>query len=145
MRPHLNGLDKNDAGMYVGNIYFASEDDYATPEAIRSAVVGGRARRAGHLVTGKEKESTLPGSCGTCCGKLTLVTNWATGAADMVWGNGVEQVLHIPIEMQMPVDAGIVFKSKPGQLAVLVFSSKSPQFDESMTQFGELLAPTMFA
>ena len=47
--------------------------------------------------------------------------------------------------MQMPVDAGIVFKSKPGQLAVLVFSSKSLQFDESMTQFGELLAPTMFA
>ena len=145
LRPHLEGLDKTDAGMYVGNLFFVSKDDYGTPEAVRFAVVGGRARRAGHLVTGKGKESPLPGCCGTCCGKLTLVSNWATGAADMVWGNGVEQVLHIPLEAQMPVDAVIVFKSKPGQWAVLVFSSKALQFADSTTQFGELLAPKMFA
>ena len=96
-------------------------------------------------MTGKGKESALPRCCGTCCGKLVLVTNWASGAADMEWGEGVEQVLHLPVETQMPVDAGIVFKSKPGQLAVLVFSSKPLQFAENTTQFGDPLAPKMFA
>ena len=145
LRPHVDGLEKTDAGMYVGNLFFASKDDYWSPEAVRSAVVGGRTRRAGHLVTGNGKESALPGCCGTCCGKLVLVTNWASGAADMEWGEGVEQVLHLPVETQMPVDAGIVFKSKPGQLAVLVFSSKPLQFAENTTQFGDPLAPKMFA
>ena len=68
LRPHLTGLDKNDAGMYVSDLFFASKDDYSQPEAIRMALTNGRLRRAGHIFTGSGKESSIPGCCGVCCG-----------------------------------------------------------------------------
>ena len=110
LRPHLEGLEENDAGMYVGNLFFASKEDYGTPEAIRLAVTEGRLRRAGHMLGDDNKQiSALPGSCGICCGKLGFISNWSSFQVDMEWGEGCDQLLHFPIEKATPFDSGIVF------------------------------------
>ena len=143
LRPHLTGLDKNDAGMYVSDLFFASKDDYSQPEAIRMALTNGRLRRAGHIFTGSGKESSIPGCCGVCCGTISMVTNWGSGQIDMSWGEDVVQELHLPIEIQMPVDVAMIFKYQPGKLGVILFTAKPPVFGEN-SQFGEPLAPKIF-
>ena len=107
LRPFLTELDSNDAGMYAAGFYLMSPDDYSTPEAIRLAMTGGRLRcvvlprkptnfgsvlsltqhhictalrRAGHMVSGSNKESTIPGCCSLCCvSKMSIISNWGSG------------------------------------------------------------------
>ena len=72
-----------------------------------------------------------------------MVTNWGSGQIDMSWGEDVVQELHLPIEMQMPVDAAMIFKYQPGKFGVILFTANPPDFGEN-SQFGEPLAPKIF-
>ena len=72
-----------------------------------------------------------------------MVTNWGSGQIDMSWGEDVVQELHLPIEIQMPVDVAMIFKYQPGKFGAILFTAKPPVFVEN-SQFGAPFAPKIF-
>ena len=147
-RGRLTGVNEADAGNYEGTVVYAAPQDYATPEAIRMSLTGtgtGGIRRAGHLADPTRRESALPGGCGRAFSRLALITNWATFALDLDWGEGCGQVLHLPL-MRGVIETGVLFRPRPQQLALLLFTRRKalPDFGPD-SPFGAVMNPDMFA
>lgn len=142
-RERLPDLSDSDAGNYEGGILLQPAD-YAQPELIRKTLRAGQAtgiyRRAA-----SDPPTPLPSFMQQLRARVSLVTNWASFAGDMVL-DGCEVDLHLPcLNPQELTYAAVIFKPIPGKLAVLMMTRDSADLTSAIasTPLGDLVAPGM--
>lgn len=114
-RNRVDGLIDSDAGNYDG-VPVLDEDVYKNPEGIRNVLA--QLQQGAPL---KSRTRGLPGFFEVLRSSFSVVTNWASFAADGVMLPKCEQILQLPmVDLTiMPTNAAIIFVPRPKELAVL--------------------------
>ena len=114
------------AGCYEGCLLL-DPNNSNEPSKVRACL-----RPAGAELDGRKEPYTrqepdtppLPGACGSC--PMAFITSWASFPFELALDGIEQQTLHLPC-MAMPdmMDVAVVFKSKPGTLAVLYMAKRA--------------------
>lgn len=141
--------DGLDAGNYEG-VVLSDPGGHSTPTPIRKSLTA--------KPEGFYSGITMPyPAC--CCGgtvPVAFISSWASVGAssapfDLSLGGSVRQRLHLPVLNMLPfskspMDAAIVFRARPDQLAVLYVAKRAGprELKDHGTILGECIDTTMF-
>jgi hypothetical protein len=138
-RNRLEGITDSDAGNYEGGIFYSPEDA-AHPALIRRSIETFRGAAAPPVL--------LPTGFKRLVSRNAIITNWTTFIRELSF-SGCTQQLHLPIYAVSEVgfEVCIIFRPRPGETAVLLFSRVLD--DEKIVNMpggilGDPVAPEMF-
>ena len=138
-RNRLEGITDTDAGNYEGGIFYSPED------AVHPALI----RRSIETFCGAVAPPVLlPTGVERLVSRNAVISNWTTFIGELSFG-GCTQQLHLPLYevSEVGFEACIVFRPRPGETAVLLFSRVLD--DEKIANIpgkilGDPVAPEMF-
>jgi hypothetical protein len=138
-RNRMEGITNTDAGNYEWVIHY-SPADAAHPALIRRSIETYRGAADPPVLLPKGVERLV------CRG--AIITNWTTFIGDLSF-RGCTQQLHLPLYegSEVAFEGCIIFRPRPGETAVLLFSRVLD--DEKIANmpggiFGDPVAPEMF-
>ena len=135
-RNKVEGLTAKHAGNYFGGLIW-DPDGYGSPNTIRTALTGSPPLSRGTLPTG-------------CCisGNWTaMISNWSSMSKGSLDIPDCQQTLHLPYlnTAEMKVDSCIVFKARPGEVAVMLFlQNATVDAAKAQLPLGEPVSTGMF-
>jgi hypothetical protein len=136
MRSKIAGLTAKHAGNYFGGLVWGPEG-YGSPNAIRSAL----------SAPPPLSRATLPGCC--VSGNWTaMISNWSSMSKGNLDIPSCQQTLHLPYlnTAEMMEDSCIVFKARPGEVAVMLFLQNATlDAVKAELPLGDPVSETMFA
>ncbi|WP_459212156.1 hypothetical protein [Aquimarina rhabdastrellae] len=115
LRSWIKDIDNDHAGNYAGGLLFDDDTGYQ-PVNIRKAFQGG--------LPVPTTAKPLPKFFETLQSRFSLISSWADFQESHEL-KGCEQLFHLPLydaKNAFPLDAAVVFKAKPDQLAVIYFT-----------------------
>jgi len=135
-RGRLDGLTARHAGNYHSGVIWGP-DGSASPNGIRNSLNGPAPLSCG----------TLPGGCCISGNWSAMITNWSTMSKGNLEIPDCTQTLHLPYlnTKEMKEDACVIFKARPGQVAVMLFLQSGTVADAQMElPLGEPVSAKMF-